>query len=114
MTILARLTRLLRYTESERAQILQELADTKAALEAALGNDAADAEQIAAAQAAATEAQARAAEALAQVGTLQAAVDADVAEDAAIGDAIAPLEARIPADFEPIPGDEEPIPGDIA
>jgi len=98
MTILDRVTRVLAYLANERANLLQELADVRAMLEEALSNDAADAEAIAEARAAAEAAETRAAEALAQLAPLQELADADAAEDAAISDALAPFEAEIPAE----------------
>ena len=95
MTILNRVTKVLSYLAGERAGLLAELAEVKGALEVALGNDAADAEAIAAAQAAAAEAQARADEALAQVAPLQELADLDAAQDAALGEALAPFESEI-------------------
>jgi hypothetical protein len=95
MTILNRVTKVLAYLAGERAGLLTELAETKTALEVALGNDAADAEAIAAAQAATAEAQARADEALAQIAPLQELAELDAAEDAAIIEALAGFESEI-------------------
>ena len=107
MTILNRVSTVLAYLSSERARLLTELAETKRALEVALGSKAADAEAIAAAQAATAEAQARADEAVAQIAPLRELADTDAAEDAGLDQALAPFEAEINGNSIP-PRPEQP------
>jgi hypothetical protein len=78
---------------SDKANLKQELAQTKEQLAVALANDAASAEAIAAAQAAAADAVGAAEAAAAKVSELQALADADVAEDEMITAALDSLEA---------------------
>ena len=68
----------------DKADLKTELAKTKAELAAALANDAADAERIAAAEADAEAAQTAAEAAVAKAAELQALADADAEEDAII------------------------------
>ncbi len=90
--ISAVITKLAGYAD-ENATLKEQLAE-------ALANDAADADRIAAAEAAATEARAKADELVAKVNELQALADADAAEDQQISDLIAPFEDPAP---EPAP-----------
>jgi len=79
---------------SDKADLKQELAQTKEQLAVALANDVASAEAIAAAQAAAADAVGAAEAAAAKVSELQALADADVAEDEMITAALDSLEAE--------------------
>lgn len=83
--LVARVAAVVDFYQTVEAALKAELAATKEALAAALADDAADEEAIAAAQADAAAAKEAAEAAAAKVGELQALVDADTEEDAAIG-----------------------------
>jgi hypothetical protein len=82
--LVTRVTTVIGFLQTERAELKAELATTKEQLVAALENDAADADAIAAAHADAGAARAAATEAAAKVQELQALADEDATEDAAI------------------------------
>jgi hypothetical protein len=92
----SRLTRVLAYYQGERQTLLDRVAELREQLAAALADDVADDEAVAAAQAEALAAREVAEAAAGQVGALQELVDADVAEDAALDAALAEVEAQIP------------------
>jgi len=107
--LVTRLATVLEYLTSKDAEQQQKIAELSEALAAALANDAADAETIAAAQADAEAAKAVAADATAKVAELQALADADATEDAAI---TALLDAVSPPGVEPAPVlEDDPIAG---
>ena len=93
-----RLSRVLSYYQGERQRLLDQVAYLQGQLAAALANDAADAEAIAAAEEAAADARSTAEAATAEAERLQALVDADVAEDAAIEAALSEVEAQLPVE----------------
>jgi hypothetical protein len=84
MTILERVQQLIVFLTQKEAGYLQQIADLRAQLEVALGNDAADAAAIEAARAEAAAAAAAAAEAQARADGLQMKVDEDMVEDEAV------------------------------
>jgi len=82
--LVSRLRAVIQYFQTGEAALKAELATAQEALAAALANDAADAETIAAAKAEAEAARAAADEAAAKASELQSLVDADTEEDEAI------------------------------
>jgi hypothetical protein len=82
--LVARIQSVIEYFQNDKVALTAELAATKEALAVALGNDAADAETIAQAQADAAAAHAAHEAAAAKVLELQGLVNADTEEDAAI------------------------------
>jgi len=83
-TLVARIQSVITYFQNDKVALTAELATTKEALAVALGNDQADAETIAQAQADAAAAHAAHEAAAAKASELQTLVDADTEEDAAI------------------------------
>jgi hypothetical protein len=84
MTILERVQQLIVFLTQKEAGYLAQIADLRAQLEVALGNDAADAAAVEAARAEAAAAAAAAAEAQARADGLQMKVDEDMVEDEAV------------------------------
>ena len=82
--LVARIQSVIEYFQTDKVALTAELAATKEALAVALGNDAADAETIAQAEADAAAAHEAHEAAAAKVAELQGLVDADSEEDAAI------------------------------
>ena len=82
--LVARIQSVIEYFQNDKVALTAELAATREALAVALGNDAADAETIAQAQADAAAAHAAHEAAATKVAELQGLVDADTEEDAAI------------------------------
>ena len=82
--LVSRIQSVIEYFQNDKVALSAELAATKEALAVALGNDAADAETIAQAQADAATATAAAEAAATKAAELQTIVDADTEEDAAI------------------------------
>jgi hypothetical protein len=82
--LVSRIQSVIEYFQNDKVALAAELAATKEALAVALGNDAADAETIAQAQADAAAAHAAHEAAAAKAAELQGLVDADTEEDAAI------------------------------
>lgn len=88
-----RVQRVLLALRGDRDNLLVENAQLKEKLAAALANDAADEAEISAAHAAADEAKSTADAAVAEAARLQALVDADTAEDAALEEVLHAFEA---------------------
>jgi hypothetical protein len=82
--LVSRIQSVIEYFQNDKAALTAELAATKEALAVALGNDAADAETIAQAQADAAAAHEAHEAAATKAAELQGLVDADTEEDAAI------------------------------
>jgi len=82
--LVARIQSVIEYFQNDKVALTAELATTKEALAVALGNDQADAETIAQAQADAAAAHEAHEAAAAKASELQTLVDADTEEDAAI------------------------------
>jgi len=82
--LVARIQSVIEYFQNDKVALTAELATTKEALAVALGNDQADAETIAQAQADAAAAHEAHEVAAAKASELQTLVDADTEEDAAI------------------------------
>jgi len=82
--LVSRIQSVIEYFQTDKVALTAELAATKEGLAVALGNDAADAETIAQAEADAAAAHEAHEAAAAKVAELQGLVDADTEEDAAI------------------------------
>lgn len=106
-----RVVAVIQFLQAGEASLKAELAQVKEQLAAALTNDAADAEAIAAAQADAAAARGAADAAALKVAELQGLADADAAEDAAITAALdaIPGAPGSPLVVEPLP-EPEPTP----
>jgi hypothetical protein len=95
--LFAKIKQLIDYFTGERERLLTEIVDLKSQLAESIGNDAADAEAIAAAQKAAADAQASLEAVQAKNSEMQNAIDADAEEDAQI---LSLLDAAMPAESE--------------
>ena len=93
-----RLSRVLAYYQGERQNLLDQVAELQDRLAVALADAAADDQTVAAALAEAATAREVATKAAAESTRLQALVDADVTEDAALEAALAEVEAQIPTE----------------
>jgi chromosome segregation ATPase len=98
MSLSARIKRVADYLLSRESELVTENADLKEKLAAAMANDAADAEQIAAAQADAAAARAEADTLRGELEQSKAALAEDATDDAEADAVLAPIEARIPVE----------------